>query len=176
VVAYNFVCGPSTAPDEAAARAIAETDTGFGTGKLLSGASPPDAWVFYEMLSDFGGASAVSARTGLTVFGGSVVWSGLGEVTFPPTWQTSDIGSTCIGPALPALRGIDLASTRGELATAETLMAAAAVARTAVPAALAQGHTLRESLVLRYAPKIGITQPGNFEHETSEYVVLLNAN
>ena len=54
-------------------------------------------------------------------------------------------------------------------------MAAAAVARSAVPAALAQGRTLQESLVLRYAPSIGIARAGNFVHDSAEYVVLVNA-
>ena len=176
VISYAFECGPSAPPNEAAARATAEADTGFGTGTLLSGPNPPDAWVFNELKSDTGGAAAVSARTGLTVFGGSIIWLGLGKVTYPATWETNDIGSTCSGPSLPGVRGIDLASTPGGLPPAETLMAAAAVARTAVPAALAQSRTLRETLVLRYAPKIGITQAGNFEHDTAEYVVLLNAD
>ncbi len=177
VVSHTFFCSPSASPDEVTARATAETDTGFGSGDLLSGANPADAWVFVERNNDLGGVAAVSARTGLTVFGGVIHWLGLGKVTYPSSWEVKNIESTCAGPALPALRGIDLTANGSVLGAAETLMAAAAVARTAVPAALAQGRTLRESLVMRYGPGLGYTgQPGNFANDSAEYVVLMNAD
>lgn len=63
----------------ASARATAEASAGFGAaGQALSGANPEDEYVFWQSPGDFGGVGVVSVRSGLAVFGGSIVWGGSG--------------------------------------------------------------------------------------------------
>src|SRR5262249_28271300 len=81
---YRIICGPSYVPTEAGARARAQIETGFGEkGQLISGPSPQDELVFWEAPSPAGGAGVVSARSGASVFGGSIVSSGDGHITYP---------------------------------------------------------------------------------------------
>ncbi len=178
VVSHTFVCGPIGPPNEAAVRATADADTTYGSGDLYTGPTPSDAWVFVERNHDVGGVAAVDATTGLTLFGAGIIWQGLGKVTYPPSWDTQNIESTCSGPVLPNRRGIDLVVSGGvALSDAETAMVAGATARTAVPAVLAKSRTLRQSLVLRYGPHLGITgEPGGFANALAEYVVIINAD
>ena len=168
IVGHAFVCGPTVAVSEAAARATANVDSGYGDGTLVSGANPVDEWVFYTSPGDYGGVSAVSSRTGLSVFGASIVWAGAGKVLYPTTWQKGDIGKACASPPLPAVRGIELYLGK-KLRDARTFAAAAAVWRTAIPAALAQVGTIRDVLVLLYPPS-----PGSRPTAPPEYVVFVN--
>jgi hypothetical protein len=81
ILGFQLFCGPWDITTEGAAAVTAETDTGFGQGggiERISAADAEDFFVFYESPGDFGGASAVSRRSGLTAFGGSIVWDGNG--------------------------------------------------------------------------------------------------
>ncbi|MBN2575702.1 MAG: hypothetical protein JXP73_14140 [Deltaproteobacteria bacterium] len=173
IISHAFVCGEYTPTDEAAARKTASADAVFpyaapaGEGRLLSGPSPPDEWVFYQAPGDFGGAAAVSARSGLTVFAGSIVWMGTGKITVPATWDTSDLGPGCGQPAGWSARGFDLSG--GEAAD-RMREAADVVLATALPSAFSRWGGLLDVVVLLYPRSVGVFDPA-----TAEYVVLLNA-
>ncbi len=53
--------------------------SGVTDGALLGS---EDLLVFHESPGDFGGASAVTAHTGLTVFGGSIMEDGSGDIVW----------------------------------------------------------------------------------------------
>jgi hypothetical protein len=173
ILAHAFVCGKYATPDEAMARATASADAVFpyaspaGEGKLLSGPSPPDEWVFYQEPTDFGGAAAVSARSGLTVFAGSIVWMGTGKIMVPAAWDTSDLGPGCGQPMGWSARGFDLS---GGQATDHMMEAADVVLATALPSAFARWGSLLDVVVLLYPRSVGA-----FDPSTAEYIVLLNA-
>lgn len=177
VVGHVAICGPVAVVDEASARAVAQADTGYGHGALVSGSAPPDAWVFNVPPLDFGGVVAVGARHGLTVFGGGIVVTGGGEVTYPPSFEQDDLGQSCMGPDLPDARGIDLSRQPAEpLPVAEVQAVAQRAQRTAMPGALAKERELTTALVLLYPPAVGFTpEPGGFLASEAEYVVLLTA-
>ena len=139
-----------------------------GDGKLLSGPSPEDEWVFLQEPSDFGGVAAVSVRSGRTVFAGSIVWMGTGDILLPTTWDASDLGGGC-GPPPHAFtaRGFNLAGGETELRFAA---AADVVVATALPAAFLQWGSLLDVVVLLYPRTLGV-----FDPTKAEYVVLLNA-
>jgi hypothetical protein len=173
ILAHAFVCGKYAATDEATARETASADAVFpyaspaGEGELLSGPSPPDEWVFYQAPTDFGGAAAVSARSGLTVFAGSIVWMGTGKIMVPAAWETSDLGAGCGQPAGWSARGFDLS---GGEATEHMRDAADVVLATALPSAFARWGSLLDVVVLLYPRSVGV-----FDPSTAEYIVLLNA-
>jgi hypothetical protein len=173
ILGHAFVCGQYTPTDEAAARKTASADavfpysSGAGAGNLLSGPAPKDEWVFSTSPSDFGGGAAVSARSGLTVFAGSIVWAGTGSIMLPSAWSTSDLGSRCTPPDSLPVRGFDLI---GGQAPAQTNQAAAVVLATALPSAFTSWGSLFDVVVLLYPRSVG-----DFDPRTAEYVVLLNA-
>lgn len=171
ILGYQVFCGPYAATDEAAARATAQKDTGYGqSGKMLNPAPTEDAFVFYDAPSDFGGAAVVSKRSGLSVFGGSIVWLGTGEITYPKTWRPAqDLASGCPAVGAPRpLAGYDLA-TGSKATTAEIAAAHAEVAQTAVPAAFWGGGYLFDVVVLKYARGVGA-----FDPNTAEWIVIVN--
>jgi hypothetical protein len=167
---YAVVAGPYKSLDESAARAEATAQTGYGAGALLSGPNPEDAWVFYESPGDFGGVGVVSARTGLSVLGGSIVWDGAGDLTWPKTWSpASDLASGCpISGGLGTHRGFDLV-TGDALASKDLDSALAVVATTAIPAAMWQGGYAFDAVVLRYPRTVG-----GFDPSTAEWIVILS--
>jgi len=171
---HAFVCGGASSLNEAQARATASADvelpytSDIGEGDLLSGSSPNDAWVFYQSPGDFGGVAAVSAVSGLTVFAGSIVWSGTGEAAYPKDWSSTDLGTECYAeePPIP-VRGFDL-SENGKLANAAQI--AEPVLRSAlIPAFKAKGGHAETALVLLYPRTVGA-----FDPTVAEYVVLVN--
>lgn len=171
---YEIVCGPYASVDEATARATAQADTGFGTaGQLLSGPTPADAWVFYEPPGDFGGVGVVSARTGRSLFGGSIVWDGAGELTYPETWRPiSGLGLACtpeVNALPPMARGFDLVSGQS---LAPDLVGAAldVVWSSALPDGLWQGGYVFDAVVLRYPRSVGALDPS-----TAEWIVLVGS-
>ena len=97
MIGYQLVCGRYGFLDEGGARARAESDTGYGEGiTKLNEDAPPDEWVFYQSPGDFGGAAAVSANTGLSVFGGSIIWMGTGTINTPSSWRdAAELGVGC---------------------------------------------------------------------------------
>jgi hypothetical protein len=172
ILSHAFVCGEYSTRDETAARRTASTDAAFppgsvGDGQLLSGPNPADEWVLFQPPRDFGGVAAVSARSGLTVFAGSIVWQGTGYVTVPSTWSMSDLGSGCAHRARPLVRGFDLSQ---EGATARFDEAADVVLGTALPSAFEHWGYIFDVVVLLYPRTVG-----GFDPATAEYIVLVNA-
>ncbi|PKN57480.1 MAG: hypothetical protein CVU56_10795 [Deltaproteobacteria bacterium HGW-Deltaproteobacteria-14] len=171
VLGYTVVAGAYGGVDEATARATAQAATGFGAqGMLLSGADPVDDWVFYQSPGDFGGVGVVSARTGLAVFGGSVIWSGSGDITWPTSWSpASDLASGCASTGgFGTTRGFDLV-TGGALSSADVDAVLAEVAATAVLPAIWQGGYAFDAVVLRYPRSVGV-----FDPTTAEWIVLVS--
>ncbi len=172
---YQIVCGPYQATSEADARATAMADTGHGSqAQSLSGASPADEYVFYEMPMDFGGVGVVSARTGLSVFGASIVWMGRGDISYPTSWQPAgELGSGCIqhiDAPVPAARGFNLDSTKS-LSSSELDPVVHEVWSTALPEALHGAGTVLDAMVLLYPRSEGAFQP-----ESAEWVVMINSS
>ncbi|MFO0587080.1 MAG: hypothetical protein U0441_06070 [Polyangiaceae bacterium] len=169
---WQMVCGGYAAVTEAQARATSQTDTGFGqNGQLLSGANPMDELVFYESPGDFGGVGVVSADTGLTVFGGGIVWSGTGQMTYPKTWLPPEtLGAGCVPAAAPpGTRGWDLSG--GMVMPVQDQQAAMDVVwGTALPDGLLKGGYLFDAVVLLYPPTVGVLDPTK-----AEWIVLLNS-
>ncbi|MBI4602098.1 MAG: hypothetical protein HY721_09075 [Planctomycetes bacterium] len=171
VLGWQLVCGKYAQVTEAEARQRAQADTGYGAaGRMLSPPSPEDAYVFYESPGDFGGAAAVSARTGLSVFGGSIVWDGRGEITYPKEWRLpATLGSGCapLDREIPA-RGYDLAAGDA-LPAGEVEAALDVVRRTALPEGLATSGYVFDATVLLYPRSVGA-----FDPTSAEWIVVLN--
>jgi hypothetical protein len=170
---YAIVCGTAASPDEATARATAQADTGYGQGQLLSGPSPNDEWVFYSAPGDFGGASAVSATSGLSVFGGSIIWMGTGEIDYPTLWNPANQLGACGGitPPNPPSRAIDLSGGEAGGSLPQADLALGAVMQTELPNGLAlAGHQIVSAMVLLYPRTVGM-----FDSSTAEWIVILNS-
>ena len=171
VLGYQLFCGAYTSIDEATAREAAQLATGYGeAGQSLGGESPEGAYVFYEAPGDFGGVGAVSARTGLAVFGGSIVWDGAGDLTYPAQWRGAEsLGSGCDPEgAIPSALGYDLAQG-GEVAEADMSRVLAEVQQTAIIDAMWSRGSIFEAVVLLYPRSVGVFNP-----ESAEWVILLN--
>lgn len=165
-------CAQPASTSATDARRTAERITGFGAeGQLVSGLAPADEYVFWEPPSERGGVAAVSARSGKVVFGGSIVWSDEGKVTFPVSFNhPATVGPTCGSSApRPPARGINLV-TIDELSAAEVGAALDAVWASALPDGLAKGPGMQDVLVLLYPPKVG-----PFDPDVAEWVVMVNA-
>lgn len=174
VLGHTFVCGPYNGGGEEMARATADAAATFpnaqaaGHGKLLlAGNLVGSEWIFYQSPSDFGGASAVSSRSGLTVFAGSIVWAGTGTLLVPSAWSTSELGTGCPSVMFPS-RGFDLSSGT-EFKNGEYRAAVDVVFGTAIPAAMAKLGGVFEAVVLLYPRTVGVLDP-----KRAEYIVLLN--
>jgi len=174
VLGHTFVCGPYGGVTEAMARARADADATFpeaqgaGHGQLLlDGGTAGAEWIFYQSPSDFGGASAVSARSGLTVFAGSIVWAGTGNLMVPDRWNTTALGRGCAPVTVP-IRGFDLRSG-APLATDQSNAAARVVLESALPPAMTKFGGVFDAIVLLYPRTVG-----SFDPKRAEYIVLLN--
>ncbi len=171
ILGWQLFIGKYAQVTEPAARERAQADTGYGAGgQMLNPPGPEDAHVFYEPPGDFGGAAAVSARTGLTLFGGSIIWDGAGEITYPKTWRPAPtLGSGCT-PILGNIsaRGYDL-SGGGSLAAQDIEAALDIVRATALPEGLATSGYLFDAVVLLYPRSVGAFNP-----LTAEWIVILN--
>lgn len=86
----SISCGPLGAIDEDPAREQAQADTSFGAIPAAVVDAGAAFHVFYLSPIDFGGVSVVSATTGVTLFGGGIVWAGRGDITFPGTWLPAE--------------------------------------------------------------------------------------
>ncbi len=176
VLGYQAVCGPAATVTDAQARATAAADTGYGasaaSAPALNPDSPADEFVFYQPPSDFGGAGVVSARTGLTVFGGGVVFGGHGDISYPKTWRpAAELASGCLpAEGIPSAHGYSI----GAPVTPATIAAAVdAVAHTAVPAAIWRAGQVNDAVALGYARTVGLsTATGATAGE--EWIVLVN--
>jgi hypothetical protein len=170
---WQVVCGKYAFVDEATARATAESATGFGqSGALLGGPAPEDEWVLWEAPGDFGGVGVVSARSGLAVFGGGIVWDGAGQISHPGDWRdAASLGFGCASSGLGYLpaRGFDLQSG-GSLDASAVSSALSVVFASALPVGLALAHSAFDAVVLLYPPTVGALDP-----EVAEYVALVNS-
>lgn len=172
---FQIIGGKYAKTTLAQARATAQQDTGFGAkAKVLSPDAPKDCFVFYESPGDFGGAAAVSADIGKTVFGAGIVWMGQGKIGVPKTWRpVSQLGIGCNPSPKPSLspsltRGYDL-RTGGALPAAEVKKVLAPIWKTAIPGASYQKGYLFRAVVLLYPPTLGA-----FDPKVAEYVALIN--
>lgn len=168
---YALVCGKYANADAASAKAQAQADTGLAPEAMLMGdASAEDVWVFWQEPGDLGAAAAVSVRTGLTVFGGSIVWDGAGDLTWPMAWEEpASLASDCDPEGgIPTQRGLDL-RTGEVLADGDVAAAVDVVAQTALLDAFWAGGYAFDAVVLLYPRSVGAFDPA-----TAEWVVLLN--
>jgi hypothetical protein len=94
--------------------------------------------------TDFGNVAIVSALSGNAVFGGTIVCSGRGQITYPPTWNAP-------GDALG--HGCGFASVG--LTSADADPASAAVGQTAIAHAFLEGPSSVD--VYLYSPSVGAT-------------------
>jgi hypothetical protein len=174
VKAWQFVCGGFAQLDEAKARSMAQAETGFGqAGTLLSGPAPADAWVFLEAPSDFGGVGVVSARSARSVFGGSIVWAGSGELTFPKQpWNPGVLlgGAQCSSQMLPTWRGFDLGAGPAHYSSAGAGKALTVATSNALLLGISHMQYVTDAVVLLYPRSVG-----DFNPATAEWIVLINS-
>lgn len=174
LLGYQLLCGGITSLDEAKASAVSQADTGFGLGGgSLGGPNPDDVFVFYEPPMDFGGAGVVSAISGRSVFGGSIVWMGNGEITWPQTpWLPPDKlgGAECSVQMWPKWRGFDLVQDGAAYTDAEAQIALHIAWNTALPAGMFAKQSVVNANVLLYGRGVGMFNP-----VTAEWIVLLNS-
>ena len=171
---YQIFCGPRATLTEAEARRRAMTDTGFTRlPDTLNPPDPEDEWIFAFPAVDFGAEAAVSADTGLTVFGATTVWAGSGDLEYPAAWRDpAELGSGC-SPAggIPANRSYDFSGWYPPLPS-EIQAVLDVVLQTAVPAAFWSHGAVFDAVVLRYPRTVGGPDP--FWAPTSEWIVLVN--
>lgn len=172
ILGYQLICGRYNYIDEKQARLTAQNDTGYGlNGQMLNPSAPEDVFVFYESPGDFGGVAAVSARTGLSLFGGSIVWMGTGEISYPMEWHpASELGQGC-DPAggIPVAYGYDLVKNGAPVGDAELDRVMSVIEGTAIPAAFWQGGYVFEAVLILYPRTVGAFNPDN-----AEWIVLVN--
>jgi hypothetical protein len=132
----------------------------------LSGSDPTDQWIFTTNQGDFGGVTAVSGHTGLVTFVGSIVWKGGGDIVYPTTWSTTDLGKGCNTSKPKDTRTYNL--TGGRITDLNVMEAARIVLSTALPPAFQHWGSILGTTVLLY-PRAA----GGFDPETSEFIVLL---
>lgn len=172
IKSVKIACAPAEEVTPVRAREMAERVTGIGAeAQLVAGLAPSDQYVFWEPPSDRGGVSVVSARNGLVVFGGQILWNAPGEVLHPVAFNhPASIGRECGSSApMPAARGLSLV-TLDELSADDVQAALSAVWATALPDGLARGTTLLDAMVLLYPPQVG-----GFDPEVAEWLVMINS-
>jgi len=170
LIAHQVICGSYGPVDEASARETAQADAGYGEmAQLISSSSPEDFYVFRQMLGDFGGTAAVSAKTGKTVFGGSIIWSGTGEITHPTSWRDpAELGQGCgLNDSIPIVQGYDLVQSEA-LGAQDLQDAMNVVGQTVVIPAFQQGGYIFNAIVMLYPRSVGLFNP-----ETAEWIVLV---
>jgi hypothetical protein len=122
--------------------------------RMVGPSMPGDVFVFaqpYIVVGTIGGLVAVSARLGRTVFAASSVGDGWGEILLPADWrEPSELGDGCgAGGEIAQARGYELdASTVVDPPVVARVVAA--VERTVLPAALAQGGSVFDAVVIPY--------------------------
>jgi len=171
ILGWQLGCAKYSQVTEETAREQAKADTGYGGGRALNPADPSDLFVFYESPGDFGGAGIVSARTGQSVFGGSIVWLGTGEITYPKEWRGSaSLGVDCarFEGEVPA-RGYDLAAGTAGLQEAEIQAALDVVRETALFEGLQSSGYIFDAVVVLYPRSVG-----SFDPSTAEWIVVVN--
>lgn len=168
---YQLISGPYAGLNETQARATAQSDAGYGeNGVMLNPANPEDTYVFFESPGDFGGAAAVSARTGQSVFGGSIIWSGTGDITYPGDWRpAADLAAGCDpSGGVNSTRGYDLILGQA-LPQPDVDAVIDVIAQTALPAAMWQGGYVFDAVVLLYPRTVGA-----FDPDEAEWIAIVN--
>jgi len=171
LLGYQVFCGAYANTNEKTARATAQKDTGYGSvGSRLDPPKAEDAYVFSVWPGDFGGMAVVSKRSGLSVFGGSIIWLGKGDITYPAVWRPAkELASGCatVGAAPPTV-GYDMASGM-PLGATERNAAYDVVKQTAVPAAFWGNGYLFDVVVIKYPRTVG-----TFDPTSAEWIVIVN--
>lgn len=154
LMGWSVACGLSTQIDESTARQAALQATGYGNADAAI-KTQGDIAIFSKPAADFGGVAMVSTLSGKALFGGSVVWMGRGEVTFPSAWESSShMGRGC-GFSSVGLASADLDS------------AAAVVGRTALAHAFPNGPS--SVVTYLYTPTVGGT-----DYSVAEWLVFVS--
>jgi hypothetical protein len=171
ILGYQVICTPaSTGVSEGQAFEMAVVETKIIANLVsVSVGTPTDEFVFFAPPSDIGGIAAVSATTGQSVFGGTIIFGGRGEIAYPKTWRAAvDLGRGCPSqPGVPPRHGWD-ALAQAPLSVANVDAADLVVERTAIPAAFGDGGNIASVFVLLYPRTVG-------EPETTvEWIVMLN--
>lgn len=170
---FSISCDRFIGATEAEAQATAAAATGYDS-TLLAGDATGVPFVFYDAPGDFGGTTVVSARTGLAIFGASIVWSGTGEITLPATWRPSaELGLGCTAIAVdppPPSTSVDLAQGQAAVAPAAFAAALAQSEQTAVASGLLAAHYIFERMVLLYPRTVGAFDPAR-----AEWIVILES-
>jgi hypothetical protein len=174
LIGYQFICGEHTTVTEEDAHwaVYADTCLDWEYDEVLHEPDPDDVFVFIEYPSDMGCVGVVSADTGLTVFGASIVWMGTGWIMHPDPdeWQEpAGLGSGCPWTSeIPIASAFDLVSE--DEWTDDMVDEAADVVRdTALPAAFERAGSVYHAVVLRYPRSVG-----EFVPERAEWIVLVN--
>jgi len=173
LLGYQVFCGPGTDVDQETALETARRDAGFSFQvweDLSNGAPEVGEFVFYHFPSDEGGVAVVSMYTGLTVFGASIWWDGIGDITYPTEWRdASELGAGCTQAGyFDPWSGYDLTRPE-ELGEEQAQAAIAAAFSTVIPEAASRYGEDGEVVVLRYPRTIG-----GFDSTTAEWIVFYN--
>ncbi len=168
-IAYQVVCGdPRLDVTEAEARVTASQDTGFdfSSAHLLSDPDQDHLFAFEDPPSDLGAVAVVSTYTGLTVFGGGVVWGGAGEIVYPTGWRPATELGYCDPPDLvPPPHAVGPAYVSFDM-----MEPVARVWSTALPMVMSlQDVTLHSVAVMFYPRTVGY-----LDTSTAEFVVFVN--
>jgi hypothetical protein len=168
LIGWQLVHGGYASPTESEARATAQAATGHGAeGTLLGG--DEIMWIFHQPAGDFGGVGVTSDTTGLAIFGGSTIWDGAGDITYPLSWRDpSEAGSGCARSVGGSQDGWDLVDGT-PLGTTDVDLALAAVENTAIPEAMWRVGYVFHAVVLRYPRSVGELDP-----TTAEWIVLID--
>jgi hypothetical protein len=176
LLGYSFSCGGYGQVDEATARATAQAVLGVSSyWSLISGPNPEDDYVFYNPPADIGGVGVVSARSGLPVFGGSIVWMGANRITYPTSWKpASELGAGCSAVGdVRSLRFLDLTMGAANATQSDADKAVKQVWSTALPAGFAKGQYVFDGMVLLF-PSTVPPDDGDFNPATAEWIVVIN--
>lgn len=124
---------------------------------------------FYQSPIDFGNLSIISARTGLTVFEGTTIWMGTGQVETLAQWlDASEAASGCsLSTQITIPAFVDFSPpSLGYKTALKNLWET-----TAIPMALSNtDNILQDGAVYPYAPRVGM-----FDPSVAEWVILLNS-
>lgn len=174
LLGWQLICGKYDHADEVEARSRAEKDTGYGEGRslMLNDPAAEDLYVFYESPGDFGGASVVSVRTGLTLFGGAIIWDGAGEITYPQEWRSPEsLGEDCEPiEGGPIFRTFDLVGGQARLDPELVKELIERVRHTPLAEGFSRSGYVFDAAVLSYPRSVG-----SFDPSTAEWIVIVNA-
>jgi len=175
-LSFQIICGQYRSVSEAQARATAESATGIAaSATLLNPSTPADEFVLYDAPAAQGGAAAVSARTGLLVFGATLdsATRSHNAITYPLSWRpAAALGPNCsssrsIAPEL--ISAYDLEQGASITMPEEwALIAAARLGDSVLLDAMVEAGYIFDLVALHYAPL------GSGPDDAAENILLLN--